>query len=92
VWDLWWTKSHGQIFSEHFGFPANLHSTNCTTIATISHLGLASRGSSIKWTQSHPTKSDNNKKTGFETLKDYCLAEDDLSVLEVEVWWLGTSS
>jgi hypothetical protein len=30
----------GQIFSEYFGFPANLHSTNCSTITIIDHLGL----------------------------------------------------
>jgi hypothetical protein len=30
----------GQVFSEYFGSPANLHSTNCSTITFIYHLGL----------------------------------------------------
>jgi hypothetical protein len=29
-----------QVFSEYFGFPWNLHSSNCSTIAIIYHLGL----------------------------------------------------
>jgi hypothetical protein len=33
----------GQVFSEYFGFPANLHSTNCSTITLIYHLGLYNR-------------------------------------------------
>jgi hypothetical protein len=33
----------GQVFSEYFGFPANLHSTNCFTITLIYHLGLYNR-------------------------------------------------
>jgi hypothetical protein len=30
----------GQVFSEYFGFPAILHSTNCSTITLAYHLGL----------------------------------------------------
>jgi hypothetical protein len=30
----------GQVFSEYFGSPANLHSTNCSTITLTYHLGL----------------------------------------------------
>jgi hypothetical protein len=30
----------GQVFSEYFGFPANLHSTNSSTIILIYHLGF----------------------------------------------------
>jgi hypothetical protein len=30
----------GQVFSEYFGFLANLPSTNCSTIALTYHLGL----------------------------------------------------
>jgi hypothetical protein len=44
--------------------PANLHSTNCSTITIIHHLGLvqqSSSGRSTKWTQSHPTKNKNKK-------------------------------
>jgi hypothetical protein len=29
-----------QVFSEYFGFPANLRSTNCFTTTLTSHLGL----------------------------------------------------
>jgi hypothetical protein len=30
----------GQVFSEYFGFPANLYSINCSTITLTYHLGL----------------------------------------------------
>jgi hypothetical protein len=30
----------GQVISEYFISPANLHSTNCSTITIIYHLGL----------------------------------------------------
>jgi hypothetical protein len=30
----------GQVFSEHFGFPANSHSIDCSTIIITYHLGL----------------------------------------------------
>jgi hypothetical protein len=30
----------GQVFSEHFSFPANIYSTNCSTITIIYRLGL----------------------------------------------------
>jgi hypothetical protein len=30
----------GQVFSEYFGYPANFHSTNFSTITIIYHLGL----------------------------------------------------
>jgi hypothetical protein len=30
----------GQAFSKYFGFPANLHSTNFSTITITYHLGL----------------------------------------------------
>jgi hypothetical protein len=33
----------GQVFSESFGSPANLHSTNCSTTTLIYHLGLYNR-------------------------------------------------
>jgi hypothetical protein len=33
----------GQVFSEYFGSPANLHFTNCSTITLINHLGLYNR-------------------------------------------------
>jgi uncharacterized membrane protein (UPF0182 family) len=33
----------GQVFSEYFGFPCHLHSTNCSTITLIYHLGLYNR-------------------------------------------------
>jgi hypothetical protein len=53
----------GQASSEYFGSLANLHSTNCSTVTIIYHLGLvlhANIGHSTKMTQSHPNK--NNKK------------------------------
>jgi hypothetical protein len=30
----------GQVFSEYFGFPANLHSADFSTITITYHLGL----------------------------------------------------
>jgi hypothetical protein len=33
----------GQVFSEYFGFPANPHSTNFSTITITNHLGLVNR-------------------------------------------------
>jgi hypothetical protein len=45
--------------------PANLHSTNYSTITIICHLGLVQQASSdrsTKWTQSHPTKNNNSKQ------------------------------
>jgi hypothetical protein len=41
MWDLWWTKWHWGRFSPSTSVsPANLHSTNCSTITLIYHLGL----------------------------------------------------
>jgi hypothetical protein len=44
-----------QVFSEYLGFPANLHSTDYSTITIVYHPGLvqwANSGRSIKWTVS----------------------------------------
>jgi hypothetical protein len=30
----------GQVFSDYFGFPAHSHSTDCSTVIIIYHLGL----------------------------------------------------
>jgi hypothetical protein len=30
----------GRVFFEYFGSPANIHSTNCSTITLTYHLGL----------------------------------------------------
>jgi hypothetical protein len=41
MWDFVVDKvSLGQVFSEYFGFPARLHSNNCSSITLIYHLGL----------------------------------------------------
>jgi hypothetical protein len=41
MWDLWWTKWRWGRFSPSISVsPANLHSTNCSTITLIYHLGL----------------------------------------------------
>jgi hypothetical protein len=39
----------GQVFSEYFGFPANLHSTNFSTITITYHAGPVQETS--KWPQ-----------------------------------------
>jgi hypothetical protein len=65
LWDLGWTKWRWGRFSPSTSVsPANLHSTNFSTITIIYHLGLvqyASSGRSTKWTQSHPTNNNNKK-------------------------------
>jgi hypothetical protein len=41
MWDLWWTKWRWGRFSLSTSVsPANLHSTNCSTIILIYHLGI----------------------------------------------------
>jgi hypothetical protein len=41
MWDLWWTKWRWGRFSPSISVsPANLHSTNCSTIIIIYHLGF----------------------------------------------------
>jgi hypothetical protein len=41
MWDLWWTKWRWGRFSPSTSVsPANLYSTNCSTITLIYHLGL----------------------------------------------------
>jgi hypothetical protein len=61
--DLWWTKWHWYRFSPTTSvYPANLHSTNCSTIIIIIiiiiyHPGLVqwtNSGHNTKWTHSHP--------------------------------------
>jgi hypothetical protein len=43
-WDLWWTKWRWGRFSPSTSVsPANFHSTNCSTITLIYHLGLYNR-------------------------------------------------
>jgi hypothetical protein len=43
-WDLWWTKWRWGRFSPSTSVsPATLHSTNCSTITLINHLGLYNR-------------------------------------------------
>jgi hypothetical protein len=41
IWDVLWTKWHWGRFSPSISVsPANLHSTNCSTITIIYRLGL----------------------------------------------------
>jgi hypothetical protein len=75
VWScgVWWTKWYwGRISPSTSVSPANLHSTNCSTVTIIYHLWLVqevSSGHSTKWAQSHPTKekSDNEFSCGYKT-------------------------
>jgi hypothetical protein len=58
----------GQVFSEYFGFPANLHSTSCPKVSFIYHPGLvqwASSGASTKWTQPHLTLNNEEYYTAL---------------------------
>jgi hypothetical protein len=41
MWDLWWTKWHWGRFSPSTSVsPANSHSSDCSTLTIIYHLGL----------------------------------------------------
>jgi hypothetical protein len=51
----------GQYFSEYFGFPANLHCTNFSTITITYHPGLVQSASSGRSTQS-PTAPIKKKR------------------------------
>jgi hypothetical protein len=53
----------GQVFSEYFGFPANFHSTDCSTFIIFIIRGWYNRpnsGRRAKWTESHPTARKTN--------------------------------
>jgi hypothetical protein len=53
MWDLWWTKWPWIKFSPSTSVsPANLHSTNFSTIAITYHPGLVQMASSGRSTQS----------------------------------------
>jgi hypothetical protein len=58
--------------------PAYLNSTDYSTLIIIYHLGLVqwiSSGRSTKWTQSHPTKNNKKKVTGFAWVCVYVFKE-----------------
>jgi hypothetical protein len=45
MWDLWWTKWRWGMFSPSISVsPANLYSTNLSTITITHHLGLVQIG------------------------------------------------
>jgi hypothetical protein len=53
MWDLWWKKWRWDRFSPSTSVsPANLHSTNSSTIAITYHPGLVQEASSGRSTQS----------------------------------------
>jgi hypothetical protein len=53
MWDLWWTKWRWGRFSPSTSVsPANLHSTNFSTITLTYHPGLVQYASSGRSTQS----------------------------------------
>jgi hypothetical protein len=53
MWDLWWTKWRWGMFSPSTSVsPANLHSTNFSTITITYHPGLVQQASSGRSTQS----------------------------------------
>jgi hypothetical protein len=52
MWDLWWTKWHrGRFSPSTLVSPANLHSTNCSTIILIYHLGFVQQARSGRSTR-----------------------------------------
>jgi hypothetical protein len=52
MWDLWWTKwLWGRFYPSTSVFPANLHSTNFSTITITYHPGLVQQASSGRSTQ-----------------------------------------
>jgi hypothetical protein len=51
-WDLWWTKWRcGRFCLSTSVSPANLHSTNCSTITLTYHLGLVQEARSGRSTR-----------------------------------------
>jgi hypothetical protein len=68
MWDLWWTKWRWGRFSPSTSVsPANLHSTNFSTITITYHLGLLQQTS--KWPQypkSHRTNFIFNKQSSLK--------------------------
>jgi hypothetical protein len=75
MWDLWWTQWRWARFSLSISVsPASLHSTNCSTVTIIYHLGLVQQASSVhstKWTQSHPTHDDDDDDDDDNLLHTY---------------------
>jgi hypothetical protein len=66
MWDSWWTKWRWGRFSRSTSVStANLHSTNCSTVTTIYHLGLVV--AAVPSELSHPTK--NKKKLQIKVLQ-----------------------
>jgi hypothetical protein len=62
MWDLWWTKWRwGRFSPSTLVSPANLHSTNISTITIIYHPGLVKYASSGRSTQS-PTAQVKKKQ------------------------------
>jgi hypothetical protein len=55
----------GQVLSEYFGFPANSHTTDCSTIIIIiwGWYNRPNNDRGTKWTQSHPMRKYINKKS-----------------------------
>jgi hypothetical protein len=66
MWDLWWTKWRWGRFSLSASVsPANLHSTNFSTITIIYHPGLVNRpvAAAIPKVPLHELKTKNFKVT-----------------------------
>jgi hypothetical protein len=61
MWDLWWTKWRwGRLSPSISVSPANLHSTNFSTITITYHPGLVQKASSGHSTQVPPQKKEIN--------------------------------
>jgi hypothetical protein len=61
MWDLWWTKWRWGRFSPSTSVsPANLHSTNFSTITIAHHLGLVQQASSGRSTMRLSRPTNNN--------------------------------
>jgi hypothetical protein len=65
MWDLWWTKWRwGRFSPSTTGSPANLHTTNFSTITITYHPGLVQYANSGRSTQS-PTAQIKKKKENY---------------------------
>jgi hypothetical protein len=63
MWDLWWTKCRFGRFSPSTSVsPANLHSTNFSTIIIAYHPGLVQQASSGRGTKSTTAQIKKKKK------------------------------
>jgi hypothetical protein len=67
MWDLWWTWWHWGKFSPNTSVsPANSHSTGCSTIIIIYHLGLVQQAKQLPQYQVDSVSPHEREKNTLE--------------------------